>query len=39
MYQTQNYVFSYFKICYLKLNTKHIFYIINTLKKYFHNTF
>ena len=38
-YQTHNYIFSHFKICYLKYGTKHIFCIMNTLNTYFHNTF
>ena len=37
-HQTYNYIFSHFKICYLKYDTKHIFCIITILNKCFYNT-
>ena len=38
-YQIHNYVFSYTETCYLKYDTKHIFFFMNTVNTCFHNTF
>ena len=38
-YQTHNYIFSHFKICYLKYGIKQIFCIMSTLNKCLYNTF
>ena len=38
-YQIYDYVFLYFKICYLKYGIEHFFYFMSILNMHFHNTF